>query len=238
MQPGVLQREPVAFLGDRLAVQQPRDRIDRFLQQIAHLGRVDAQHMRIGWQRSRAHAKHQPATRDMIQIADAFRHHIGMVIRRRHHPGAKADVARALRSSGYEQFRAAVNFPAAGMMFANPRLVITKVVEQLHQFKIAVDRECRVFVGRMHRWHEHTEPDPWTRRMPNCSRLCHFTLSHMIFIVDAPRVLSRKACQTGVAPFRSMKTTRFWSADIRGWPRRRFRGPARCSCIRQTATYS
>src|SRR5689334_16064520 len=52
----------------------------------------------------------------------------------------------ALRRGGDEHLRAGDQLEAAGMVLANPRLVIIQLVEMLEQFEIALDRERRVLV--------------------------------------------------------------------------------------------
>src|SRR2546425_1073702 len=63
--------------------------------------------------------------------------------------GAKPNVARTLRGGRDEQLRAGDDLEAAGMMLADPRLVIIEPVEMDEKLHVAVEREQRVFGKRM-----------------------------------------------------------------------------------------
>src|SRR5437763_4010921 len=52
----------------------------------------------------------------------------------------------ALRRRGDEHLRAGDQLEAAGVVLADPRLVIIQPIEMLEQFEIALDRERRVLV--------------------------------------------------------------------------------------------
>ena len=52
----------------------------------------------------------------------------------------------ALSGRGDKHFRAGNHLEAAGMMLADPGLVIIEAVEMLEQFEVPLDRQCRVFV--------------------------------------------------------------------------------------------
>ena len=55
-------------------------------------------------------------------------------------------MAGALSRRGDEHLRAGDQLEAAGMMLADPRLVVIQPVEMLEQFEIALDRKGRVLV--------------------------------------------------------------------------------------------
>src|SRR5260370_27860287 len=72
-----------------------------------------------------------------------------MMVGQRDDACAEADVARALGSGGQEHLRAGDDLEAAGVMLADPGLVIVQPVEMLDHLHVAVDRQGRVLAQRM-----------------------------------------------------------------------------------------
>ncbi len=71
-----------------------------------------------------------------------------MVVRQRRHAGTEADVLRALRHRGDEQLRAACDFPATGMMLADPGFIEAELVEPDNAIHILFEGECGMLFRR------------------------------------------------------------------------------------------
>ena len=82
---------------------------------------------------------------------DAIGDHQGMVVGQRDDPRPEPDMSGALGRSSDKQFGLAVDLIAARMVLAYPRLGIAKLVEPLHQLKIALHAEQRILVIGMKR---------------------------------------------------------------------------------------
>ena len=137
---------------------QPHDDVERFFHHLALVAGIDADLQRVMHQRARADAEHRAAARHVIELDHAVGEHEGVVIWQRHDAGAEADVAGALRRRGDEHLRAGDQLEPAGMMLADPGLVIIEPVEMLQQLEIPLDRQGRVLVVIVERRHEDAAP--------------------------------------------------------------------------------
>src|SRR5690606_30960031 len=68
--------------------------------------------------------------------------------------GAKPDSACALGCGSYDNFRTGGYFPAAGVVFAKPNLIVTQLVHPFDQFKIALKAKGGVFMSGVKRSHK------------------------------------------------------------------------------------
>ena len=89
----------------------------------------------------------------MVELDHAVGNNEGVVVGQRDDAGAEAYVAGAFGSSGDERRGAADVLVAAGMVFADPGLVVVQLVEVDEQIHVALEGERRVFVVRM-KWRE------------------------------------------------------------------------------------
>jgi hypothetical protein len=138
MQPRLAHPIPFALPGDHLAGEQAGDDVDRVGHAVALGFGIDAEHHRVRRQQAWTEAEHRPTTGLVVELDDAVGHHEGVVIGQRDDPSAKADVLRALRGGGDEQFWLAVDLVAAGMMFADPRFGVIVHIQPLHQLEVAL----------------------------------------------------------------------------------------------------
>ena len=158
MQPCVAHLEPVGLHGDRLfAFQQPHDGVHRLQHARTLRAGFDAEHVGVGGQRARPAAHHRPAARHVVELHEALRHHERMMIRQAGHAGAEFDVLGAFGGGGDDQFGQGDQFPAGGVMLADPGFVVAQPVQPLEQLDIAVDRQRRVFPDPMERCQEDAE---------------------------------------------------------------------------------
>ena len=75
-----------------------------------------------------------------------------------------------LRRGGDDEFRGGDQFPAGGVVLADPGLVVAEVVEPLEQFHVAADGERRVLAEPVERGEEDAEFQAAMRHTP-CLRL-------------------------------------------------------------------
>jgi len=87
----------------------------------------------------------------MVELDDPAREHERVVIGQRRHAGAEADALRSLGSSRAEHLGRGDNLDAAGVVLADPRLIIIQPVQMLKQLEIALERQRRVFVPGVER---------------------------------------------------------------------------------------
>ena len=117
-----------------------------FVHHLPLVAGVDADLQRVVHEGAGADPEHRPAARHVVELHHAVGQHERVVVRQRHDAGAEPDMPGALRRRGNEHFRAGDQLEAAGMVLADPRLVIIQPVEMLEQFEIALDRQGRVLV--------------------------------------------------------------------------------------------
>ena len=141
--------EPVGLARHRLARHQLDDDVERFVHAVALVGGLDADLGRVMDQRPRADAEHGAAARHVVELGHARGQHEGVVVGQRDHAGAEPDVARPLGGGGDEHLGAGDDLEAAGMMLADPRLMVVQPVEVLDQLHVAFDGEGGVLVQRM-----------------------------------------------------------------------------------------
>ncbi len=146
MQLRVGQVEPVGLAIDHLAPQQRDDDLERLVHHAPLVAGVDADLQRVMDERAGADPEHRPAARHVVELHHAVGQHERVMVRQRHDAGAEPDVAGALRRRGDEHLRASDQLEAAGMVLADPRLVIVQPVEMLEQLEVTLDRQGRVLV--------------------------------------------------------------------------------------------
>jgi hypothetical protein len=97
------------------------------------------------YQRARPYAEHRASTRHVVELDHAISQNERMMIRQRHDAGAEPVMARASGRAGDEHLGTGDDLETAGMVLADPGLVIVQPVEMLEQFHIAFERERRVY---------------------------------------------------------------------------------------------
>jgi hypothetical protein len=125
------------------------DAVERLVHAPALVRRLQADLVGIVDQRARADTEHGAAARHVVELHHARGQREGMMVGQRHDPGAQPNVARALGGGGQEHLRAGDDLEAAGVMLADPGLVIVETVEMLDQLHVALDGERRVLAQRM-----------------------------------------------------------------------------------------
>ena len=148
---GGRQVEPVGLLRHRLAGHQLDDHVQRFVHARALVGRLDADLGRVVHQRAGADAEHGAAARHVVELGHARGQHEGVVVGQRDHARAEADMPGALGRGGDEHLRRGDDLEAAGVMLADPGLVIVQPVEMLDQLHVALDGERGILVERVER---------------------------------------------------------------------------------------
>ena len=96
-----------------------------------------------------------------------------MVVGQRDDAGAEPDMARARRRVGDEELRAGDDLEAAGMMLADPGLVVAQHVEMLEQLHVAFERLGRVLLDLVKGCEEDPELEEAVgnqRKRAGCSR--------------------------------------------------------------------
>ena len=106
-----------------------------------------------------AHAEHGAPLRHVVELHHPVRKREGVVVGQRDDAGAEADMAGPLGGGGDEQFRAGDDLEPAGMVLADPDLVVVEPVEMLDQFHIPVEAGGRVLVHRVKRSEEDSEAE-------------------------------------------------------------------------------
>ena len=105
---------------------------------------LDAQHAGVARERAGADAEHRAAAGQVVEQDDAVGDVERVVVGEADDAGAEADALRALAGGGEEDLRAGDDLPAAGVVLADPRLVVAELVEALRR---ARGRGCSASVG-------------------------------------------------------------------------------------------
>ncbi|MCW2362789.1 hypothetical protein M2346_000550 [Sphingobium xanthum] len=82
----------------------------------------------------------------MIELQDAIRNHIGVMIGHRDHPGAELDPRGPFRRSRDEQLWRAIYLHATGMMLAHPQFGETEMLQPVHKLEIPTHAERHVLI--------------------------------------------------------------------------------------------
>ncbi len=127
-------------------MKQADDDVEGLVHHLPLVAGVDADLQRVVHQRPRPDPEHRAAAGHVVELDHAVGEHERVVVGQRDDAGAEADVAGALRRGGDEHLRAGDQLEPAGMVLADPRLVVVEPVEMLQQLEIALDRQGRVFV--------------------------------------------------------------------------------------------
>ena len=143
--------EPLRLLRNPLAIEELQDDLEALDHAIALRVRIDAELERIRRQQARPHAEHHAPACLVIELDHAVRDGQRVVIRQRDHARSQTDAFRALGSCRNEHLGRRDDFIARGMMFTDPRFIVTETVQMLDQFKVAVDAKGRVLIQRMER---------------------------------------------------------------------------------------
>jgi hypothetical protein len=101
----------------------------------------------------------------MIQHDDAVGQDERVVVGERVDPGAQLDVPRAFGRGSDEHLRAGDQFTACRVVLADPRFGVAQSIEVLDQLQVAMQGQCGVDPGLVHRWQEHTEPERFIERL-------------------------------------------------------------------------
>src|SRR5262245_28587399 len=96
----------------------------------------------------------------MIEVDHALRDVEWMMIGDRDDAGAEPDAVGAFCGGDQEHFRRADRFPAGGMMFAYPKLVVVQLVYPGRQFEVPLEWEGRVFTNGMVRSEKDAKSEP------------------------------------------------------------------------------
>ena len=146
----VVQREPVALVGEALAArQQALDDRDGLVLAVPQQHRVDAERVGVRRQRTRPGAQHRPPQAHLVELDDALGHHERMVVGDGGHPGAQLDAAGAHRRSGQEHLGRADGLPSGRVVFAAPELVVPQPVEVGNQVEIPLQLQRRALPRQM-----------------------------------------------------------------------------------------
>ena len=150
----VLQREPIGLARDDFALQQLGDGFERLGHAAALVGGLQPDHVGIIDQRTRADAEHGAASGHVVELHHARGQRERMMVGQRDDTGAEADVTGALRGRGDEHLGAGNDLEPAGVVLADPGLVIVETVEVLEQLHVAIHRQRRVLIERVERGEE------------------------------------------------------------------------------------
>ena len=101
--------------------------------------------------------KMHPAPGQVVEQHDAVGHQPRVVVRERHHAGAELDVLGALGGGGDEDLGAADQLVAAGVVLAEPRLVVAEAVELDDALEVVLEGERRALPDGVERREEHAE---------------------------------------------------------------------------------
>ena len=152
------QLEPVGLHVDgAVLAEQGVDRFERFIHAHALGERVDAHHRGVGGERAGTDAHHRAAAGHVVELNHAVDGHQRVVVGQADDAGAEADVAGALRGGGDEDLGRGDQLPAGAVVLADPRFVVTELVEPLEQLEVAVQRQRGVFPDAVEGRHEDSE---------------------------------------------------------------------------------
>ena len=152
---GLVELEPVALVRDGFLLgEQPHDDAQGFVHAQALLGGVNAHHVGVAGQRAGADAQHHAAAGHVVQLGHPVGHHEGVVIGEADHAGAQLDVLGAVGGHADEYLGRGDDLPAGAVVLSDPGLVKAQIVQPLHQFHVAFQRQGRVFAGAVERAHE------------------------------------------------------------------------------------
>ena len=167
----VVQREPVALVGEALAAcEQALDDRDGLVLAVPQQHRVDAQRVGVRRQCAGPGAEHRPPEAHLVELDDALGDHERMVIGDRGHPGAQLDAAGAHRRSSQEHLGRADRLPSGRVMLTAPELVVPQPVEVGDQVEIPLQLQRRALPRQMMRCQKRCElhrRDPTQHAAPN-----------------------------------------------------------------------
>jgi hypothetical protein len=146
--------------------EQLHDHLHALLEQRPGLGRVEAEHDRVGGQRAGAATEHETAARHVVELHRTLGDHVRVVVGDGDHPGAELDVAGALGSGGDEDLGRGDDLAPGRVVLTDPRLVPAEAVEVLDELQVAFDRERRVLTRAMERRHEDAETKTVSGHVP------------------------------------------------------------------------
>ena len=152
VQTRLVERKPVRLIGDRLRLgQQPHDDVEGLAHAVALSERVDAKHVGVGYQSARPDAEHHAPPREVVEQRHPVRNHQGMMVRQADDAGAELDMLRPLRRDAHEHLRRGDGLPSRRVVFADPSLVESQVVEPLDKLEVALQAECGVLAQQVER---------------------------------------------------------------------------------------
>ena len=154
----VAHREPVGLPGDRLvAAEQGEDRLERLLHHPALVDRVDAHDVGVGRQRAGSGAEDDPAAGEVVEQHQPVGHQPRVVVGQRDDAGAELDVLGALGGGGDEDLGAADELVAAGVVLAEPGLVVAEAVEGDDPVEVVLEGQRRALPDGVERGEEDAE---------------------------------------------------------------------------------
>jgi hypothetical protein len=133
------------------SLRRSRDDVEVEVEQLARVGRVQAEHGRVGRQRARPDAHHHAPAREVVEQHHPLGHPQRVVVGERDHAGAELDVARPLGGRGDEDLRRGDDLRAGRVVLADPGLVVAEPVQVGDQLEVALQRQRRVLARRMKR---------------------------------------------------------------------------------------
>ena len=167
MQARLAQVPAVVLERDRLVVaQQAHDDVRSVREQLAGLALVEGDHGRIGGQRTRTEAEHEPTAGEMVEEDGSLGDPQRVVIADADHAGAELDVARSFRRDRDEDLGRCDDLGTGRVVLADPRFVPAEAIEMLDQLEIPLERQRGVLSRRMKRRHENSEPQTVRHRIP------------------------------------------------------------------------
>ena len=155
-----MQIPTVVLVGQGLvAGEQVNDDLDALGQQPPGLALIEADHGRVGRERTGSQPEHEPASGQVVEQHRSLRHPQGVVIAHAHHTGTKLDVASALGGGGDEDLWRGDDLRTGRVMLSDPRFVPAQPIKMGDQFEVALDRQGGILPGRVERRHEDPETE-------------------------------------------------------------------------------
>ena len=158
LQPGIEQLVRCGLRAHRLAGEQAHHDVEIGLEQFAGIGRCEADHRRVGGQRSRSHAADNAAVGEVVEQHQPVGDPQRIVVGERNDAGAESDFFRPFGGRGDEDLRRADDFAAGGVVFAEPHFVEPECVDMFDEFEVTLQRQRRVGACAMERRDEIPEP--------------------------------------------------------------------------------
>jgi hypothetical protein len=105
---------------------------------------------------ARADSEQRPPARLVVELDHAVGNHQRVVIRQRDDAGSEPDALGSLSGGGDEKLGRPVDLESARMMLADPRLVVSELVEEFDELEIPLHAQRRILVIRVERGQKDT----------------------------------------------------------------------------------